>query len=90
MSARIKPKAEQRCHPNCWHEILLAMNSKNERVIIAGTTIEEVLDCHFRLTDDPHRAAALKLKIEVQGRKYVTVHRERLFAFVQEHGRICK
>ena len=77
------PKGPPRCGPASWHELIVAMNGKPDRVLVNRDIMQEVLECH-----DARDGCRPDLKAEASGRKYVIVDRMALMAFVQSHGRI--
>jgi len=75
----------QRCGAIAWHELLLAMNSKADRVVVSKDYLQEVADCHHRQSKDIYSFGDAEAS-----RKYVMVDRRVLFQFVQDHGKVCQ
>ena len=61
----------------------MAMNAKTENVTVSRAALGEVVMCHERAIGHPY-----KLPVQLYRLKAI-VDRPALFAFVQEHGKVC-
>jgi hypothetical protein len=68
------------CSQAAWHTLLTSSNANSEKVRVPAKALEEVLDCH----------AATGHMVPHALRASNNVPRLELFAFVQEHGRVCR
>lgn len=82
---RIQAKKDKRCSADAWQELLVAMNSKKDRVVVSKASLTEVYECHVMCDGDQ----AINLGYKEKGYKFATVDRLALFKFVQDHGKIC-
>lgn len=87
MVERVRSQKKLRCGEDGWQHLLVAMNTTVELVVVQKQAITDCLCCHERLT----RIAPLRAlpNLRERGRKYCTVPRAELFAFVNDHGKVC-
>lgn len=72
------------CHADSWHDLLVAINRTQDEVRMRRKPLEDVLACHRR-----HGGSVSRDLLIQDGTRKVVVRRSKLWAFVQDHGKLC-
>lgn len=80
------------CSADAWSDLLQVMNGRTDVVLPRQDYLDQVCQCHARRVDSAQLLVQRRHlpSLTVPGRKYYSVQRLELMAFVNAHGKVCE